>query len=189
MIGCGEYIPYSIGECEFSHLWASGRCHSQYNLADHEWRINILVSHLCFGSLYSASRTPLTIWCANPQPLGTCVPWKDPQSIIAISSMDLLYTPTDAVVPLLDQLDLPDMNDRVLPSSLDPYLWMATTHNIFIREMPGCVSSNSSINMERWTVGTMTLVPHRIHPSSQDISCLRLQNSINVCHKTFLQVL
>ena len=37
----------------------------------------------------------------------------------SIGSMDLLYTLTDGVVPLLVHVDLPDMNKSVLPSSLD----------------------------------------------------------------------
>ena len=49
----------------------------------------------------------------------------------------------------------------------------------FKRETPGCVWCNSSISTERWIVGTMTLVPHRIHPSSQDSWCRRLKNGIN----------
>ena len=107
------------------HLWTSGRCHSQYYLADHEWRNKTSVSEPYFVTLHSTSGTLPTICCANPQPLGTCVPWKEPQSLRA---MDLLYILTDGV-PLLVHVDLPEMNDSVLPSSLDPYPWMATTHN------------------------------------------------------------
>ena len=101
---------------ETSHLWTSSRCHIQCNLADHDWRNKTSVSELCFGLLCYASGTLLTIWCASPQPLGICIPWKGPQNLHAIGSMDLLYTHKDGVVPLLVHVDLPD---SVLISSLD----------------------------------------------------------------------